>query len=64
MNQEFKIQICSTANAEVRENIRRALWLLDMGMPNTAERWLYRAADVLQAENERRHRAADLSGGA
>lgn len=39
---------------EALRQLRTAIKLIEAGCPNTAQDWAYRAADSLQAENERR----------
>lgn len=38
--------------------LRTAIKLIEAGCPNTAQDWAYKAADSLQAENERRRATA------
>lgn len=51
---EYRIDIDKSVADDVRMKINTALKLLDDGMPNIAEDWLYKAADALQEANEKR----------
>lgn len=55
---EYRIDIDKSVADDVRMKINTALKLLDTGCPNTAQRWLYQAADALQEANEKRRQEA------
>lgn len=58
MSEYRRIEIDKAVADDVRMKINTALKLLNDGMPNIAEDWLYQAADTLQEANEKRQREA------
>lgn len=58
--ESYRFDIDSSSADAVRMKINTALKLLDAGMCNAAEDWLYKAANAMAEANERRRSIGEV----